>query len=280
MRLPLRTGPDASEPQYVFARHSRRAGGLVLALDLAPNRRCNWACDYCDVPGLEHGEGPALDLPRLGAELERALERVTEPEFGPGRVAEAAGLAAVLIEGQGEPTHCFDFEGAVGTLAEVLTRRGLAGRLRPVLLTNGERLSERKVREGLATLGKLQGTVWFKLDSATREGLQGINHTDLILRHVRNNLRVAAETLPTWLQTCVFERGGKPSLDEAERQALVGMVRSQLAAKVALRGVQLYSPHRPIADARGAGITAPKGGWVEGLAAELRAVPIEVQVCL
>ncbi|QDU65940.1 radical SAM protein [Engelhardtia mirabilis] len=272
MRLPL-ASDGGSEPLYVYAAPSRRAGGVVLGIDLS-QARCNWACTYCDVEGLSKGEGPEIDLERLRAEFDAALNRVTQLDGGPATLEELAG---VHFSGNGEPTQSFQFPDAVEVVTDVLAARGLQGAVRPVLLTNGSKCSDRRVRIGLARLAEFGGHTWLKLDSATREGQRSICDSDLILRHVRNYLKVAAETMPTWLQTCVFERGGAPSLDEAEREAYVAFVRNLVISRVPLAGVQMVAPDRPVAGAGAGTITAPERGWVEALAEQLRAqLPVEL----
>jgi wyosine [tRNA(Phe)-imidazoG37] synthetase (radical SAM superfamily) len=267
MRLPL-TSEGSPEPRYLSARHSRRAGGPVLEVDLSPEGGCNWTCVYCDTVRAR-AEGPDIDQERLAAELNAALDRAAEPDFAPG-----APLAGILVSGRGEPTHVFDLPPSMRTVAEVLGARGLVGGLPVRLASNGERMSEKRSRAALATLAELGGSVWYKLDTATREGLRELNGTDLILRQMRNNLKVAAEAVPTTLATCVFERGGAPSLDEAGREAYVALVRSQLAARVPIQGVHLYSPYRPHGTA-----AEPDPGWVEAFATELREhLPVEVHL--
>jgi hypothetical protein len=268
MRIPLASDSRPDEPTYVSARHSRRAGGPCLDVDLTPQGGCNWACVYCDTVASD-SEAPDIDLERLRSELAYALERASQPDFADGQ-----GLRALLISGSGEPTHCFDLAPAMEAIAGVLGAAGDAGSLRIALATNGERISERRSRAALATLAELGGEVWYKLDTATRDGLKGLNRASTILRHVRNNLKVAAEAVPTWLATSVFEYGGAPSLDEAGRRDYHGLVASQLAAKVPLAGIQLYAPHRPVE-----GITAPDRAWVEDFAEQLRALlPVELHL--
>ena len=274
MRIPL--GSDgAPEHSHVYAARSRRAGGVVLGIDLS-QARCNWACSYCDVPALEKGEGPEFDVEQLRTEFDAALNQVISVDGGPAALDQLAG---VHFSGSGEPTQNYQFPDAVQAVTEVLEARGLKGVVRPVLLTNGSKCSDRRVRIGLTRLAEFDGHTWLKLDSATREGQKSICDSDLILRHVRNYLKVAAEAMPTWLQTCVFQRGGAPSLDEAEREAFVVFVRNQLVSRVPLAGIQLYAPDRPIAGPGAGDITAPDVAWVEQLAEQLRdLLPVELYV--
>lgn len=270
MRLPLTLG-GGETPLHVYAARSRRSGGVVLGIDLS-QARCNWRCVYCEVDGLERGEGPELDVDRVRSEFAAALDAVPSLEGGP---ASAAELAAVHFSGSGEPTQNYQFPDVVEAVTSVIDERGLKGALNPVLVTNGAKLSDRRVRVGLQRLADFGATAWVKLDSATREGQKDLCDSDLILRHVRNYLKVATEHMPTTLQTCVFQRGGEPSLDAAEREAFVGFIRNQLAARLSIKGVQLYAPDR--AARTGEAIGPPDAAWVEELATSLREMlPVDV----
>lgn len=274
MRLPLPV-VDSDATRLVYAATSRRAAGTVLGIDLSQTR-CNWSCVYCDVEGLTRGEGPELSIDLLRAQLEAALDAPPEVDGAP---ADPRALAGVLFSGSGEPTASFQFPDAVEAVTDVLAARGLAGVVRPILLTNGAKLSDRRVRAGLERLSAFEGSAWVKLDSATRDGQRALNDSDQIGRLVRNSIKVAAEALPTWLQTCVFQRDGAPSLDAAERAAYVGFVRNLTTSRVPLAGIQLYSPNRPVAGPHAGAIAAPDAAWVEAFANELRSLlPVDVFV--
>jgi wyosine [tRNA(Phe)-imidazoG37] synthetase (radical SAM superfamily) len=51
--------------QYIYPVWSRRAEGLSIGINLHPNHCCNWHCIYCQVPGLQRGPSPEIDMARL-----------------------------------------------------------------------------------------------------------------------------------------------------------------------------------------------------------------------
>ena len=84
----------------------------------------------------------------------------------------------------------------------------LPNKLKLVLITNGSLIDRPGVQAGLSAMAQINGEVWFKLDSVTREGRQRINNTRMSLMRMRENLRLATILCPTWLQTCVFQIDG------------------------------------------------------------------------
>jgi wyosine [tRNA(Phe)-imidazoG37] synthetase (radical SAM superfamily) len=151
------------------------------------------------------------------------------------------------------------------------------GKIKLVLITNGSLIHRPAVRQGLRAMAALNGEVWFKLDSATPEGMRRINGTRQSLQRVRDNLRLAAGLCPTWLQTCVFAVDGK-TLSSVERHAYLDFVRSALGEGVTLRGVLLYGLARtPMGDESARLSEAPKG-WMVDFAAEIEALGLPVKL--
>ncbi len=268
MRIPLPLISSDQPYEYVYATRSRRTGGLSLGLDLTPNSACNYACVYCRVEGLSRGEGPELDIVQLTAELARGFAW-SEAPIGDG-VEPDDRVASVGISGRGEPTNVFHFREAMEALGEAWRSSAPTAGTRLVLLTNGSRLNDKKVRAGLAVLSDLGGEIWFKLDSATREGQKRINGTDLLLRQMRNNLRLASETATTWIQTCLFTLEGAAP-DQAEQDAYISFLDNQVKAGLKLAGVQLHGLDDPSAQPNGAAIgradQAVFDAWGERIAA-------------
>jgi hypothetical protein len=77
-----------------------------------------------------------------------------------------------------------------------------------VLITNGSLVHQQKVRLGLKILHEYGGEVWFKFDSATKEGRSLINETGQSLNSSLENLRLAAKTCRTKIQTCLVDYDG------------------------------------------------------------------------
>ena len=123
----------------------------------------------------------------------------------------------------------------------------------------------------------LNGEVWFKLDSATREGLRNINHAELSPERVFDNLQSAASLCATWLQTCMFAiDGAAPS--ELEQQAYLDSVRRSASAGVPVQGVLLYGLARPSQQPEAPHLSALPADWLEAFAEKIRAAGLAVKV--
>jgi len=267
MRLDPLLGPDGSPLSHVHAVRSRRLEGVALELDLSPAGVCNWRCSYCAVADLSEGAAPDFELELVTSELEAGRAAL--------RAAHGAEPLALLISGSGEPTTLFEFHLAV--------ERALAATegLKPVLVSNGSQLNKPKVRGALEAIAAAGGELWAKLDSATREGHEAVNHSGMILRQVRENLRVGAKLCPTWVQTTLFvgagEHGGVLA-SEAERDAWLSMLKNQVAARIPLAGVQLVALDRDSAQADAAALAAPERAAMDALADEVTALGLECRV--
>jgi wyosine [tRNA(Phe)-imidazoG37] synthetase (radical SAM superfamily) len=150
----------------------------------------------------------------------------------------------IAISGNGEPTGATEFEQVVETIETVAGRFGLPGRIGFVLITNGSGVERPAVRQGLTRWAALGGEVWFKLDSATGEGIRRINGVHLSPNTVRRRITVCARLCPTWLQTCMFALDGAPP-SAAEQDAYLAFVSGLVCDGVPLRGVLLYGLARP-----------------------------------
>lgn len=54
---------------------------MSIGINLNPNNACNWACVYCQVPGLTRGGRRPGALELLESELRTFLREVTEGDF-------------------------------------------------------------------------------------------------------------------------------------------------------------------------------------------------------
>jgi wyosine [tRNA(Phe)-imidazoG37] synthetase (radical SAM superfamily) len=269
---------DAAGMTYVYAVASRRSGGVSIGVNLNTNNACNWRCIYCQVPGLVYGRAPRLDLDLLERELLTLLAEVQTPSWLARHAPEGfRRLADVAFSGNGEPTMSGQFAGAVRVAVRALERFGLMGRVGLVLITNGSLVHRPLVREGLALLAKHAGEAWFKLDSATGEGLAGLNSWKGGLPRHLENLRRCAAIVPTWIQTIVFQRSGTPP-SEHEQQAYLDCLRELVEADVPLRGVRLYGLARPSHQPEAPELAPLPAGWLEEFGRRIEAVGLPVQV--
>ncbi|WP_028450706.1 radical SAM protein [Chitinibacter tainanensis] len=267
---------DIAGMRYVYPVVSRRAGGVSIGINLNPNNACNWACVYCQVPDLQRGPAPAIDLGMLEAELTALLDEVVHGDFMQSAVpAEARRLNDIAFSGNGEPTTAAEFLSVMELVAKV--RAQFALDIKTVLITNGSQLDKAAVQAGIARMGQLQGEVWFKLDRAPEDGFAFVNQINLRASQVERRLRAAAALCPTWIQTCMFALDGQlPS--EVELAAYLAFLQRQLAAGVPLAGVLLYGLARPSLQPAAPRLSAAPADWMQDLATRIEALGLPVKL--
>lgn len=269
---------DSAALTYVYPVVSRRARGVSVGINLNPDNTCNFRCIYCQVPGLVAGNGPSIDLPLLERELRGQLAEILHGNFMQERVPEGSRrLNDVAFSGNGEPTTSPDFAGAVDTVLGVMRDAGILGHVKLVLITNGSRTDRADVEPALRQFGANGGEVWFKLDAATQHGAALVNssHAPLDARLAR--LRRVATVCPTWLQTCFFKLDdAEPSADEVA--AYVNLVRQLVHDGVPLAGVLLYGLARQSYQPEAPRLSKLPPEWFDALAAQLRAMGVNVSV--
>ncbi len=265
---------------YVYPVLSRRAHGLSIGINLNPNKACNWRCVYCQVPGLVAGNAPAIDLALLERELGGFLEEVVQGDWMRANLPEGAReLKDLALSGDGESTSAAEFPEVVELVARLFARFALAGRVPLTLITNGSLLQQERVQRGIAGIARLSGRVWFKLDSATDEGMRALNSSALGIAKQRANLVRCASLAPTWIQTMALaRRGAAPSA--AERAAYLELVRGLVAERVPLRGVLLYGYARPSHQPEAGELSALPPAWMQGFAADIHAAGLPVELSL
>jgi wyosine [tRNA(Phe)-imidazoG37] synthetase (radical SAM superfamily) len=259
--------------KYVYPVVSRRAGGVSVGINLNVNNACNWACVYCQVPNLIRGGPPPVDLDRLESELRDFLRSVTEGDFLVKQVPpEARRLMDLAFSGNGEPTSAPEFADAIERVGRVMREFKLPESVKLRLITNGSLLFRPVVRQGIATIGALNGEVWFKLDQATESGMERINGVRLTPEKVRESLLVCAELAPTWVQTCYFAMDGQET-DEAGRTAYLDLIAS---VRGKIKGVHLYGLARPSLQAEASRLSNLKEGDFLRFAQSISALGVEV----
>lgn len=272
---------DSAGMVYVYPVVSRRAGGISVGINLNPNNACNWRCIYCQVPGLKRGTAPKIDLIKLESELRTFLHELLHGDFMQRHVpVEARRINDIALSGNGEPTSAKEFEHVIQLIEQVKHDfADLPDNLKLVLITNGSLINRSYVQAGLARMAKLNGEIWFKLDSATRDGRQYINHTQTSLRQVRENLKLAASLCHTWLQTCVFQINGEPPT-EKEIHAYLEFVDSLLQQGVPLKGVLLYGIARPSMQPEALQLTKISETWTLKFSNKIKALGLATKISL
>ena len=278
---------DSAGLTYVYPVLSRRAGGVSLGINLNPNKACNWRCVYCQVPGLVFGNAPKIDIARLEDELEAMLAALLEGDYMQRCVPEAARvLKDVAFSGDGEPTSSLQFAEIVEGVGLVLQRRGLVGKVELVLITNGSLVHRGHVLRGIDRMRELGGVVWFKVDSATDEGLLRINDSKIGVARARENLEIAARLCPTWIQTMMLararegdaERRGFLPPSDSEVKAYLDFVRGVVRDRVPVRGVLLYGLARESHQPEAIEIAALPREWLEGFAEAIEKAGLAVKL--
>ena len=269
---------DVAGYTYVYPVYSRRARGLSIGINLNPNNACNWRCIYCQVPNLVRGSAPPINLLQLEKELRALVHEVSQPGFLEQKLPSGSQrINDIAISGNGEPTSAKEFADVITLIAKVMADSQLLGKIKLVLITNGSLIHRATVKKGLQRMAEINGEVWFKLDSATKNGMRKINNSALSIAKVYANLRTSAMLCPTWLQTCVFETEvGLPVKEE--RAAYLSFIDRALSEKIALKGVHIYGLARPSLQPEAAALRAASASWLSQLAQAIEGRGLAVTV--
>ncbi|MBA2483268.1 MAG: radical SAM protein [Nitrosomonas sp.] len=270
---------DSAGMVYVYPVVSRRAGGVSVGINLNPNNACNWRCIYCQVPNLKRGTAPKIDLNKLELELHTFLHELIHGDFMQQHVPiEARRINDIALSGNGEPTSAKEFDQVISLIEKVeKIFTDLPADLKLILITNGSLIHRSYVQKGLAHMSKLNGEVWFKFDRATQEGRQRINNTQMSLRQVRKNIKIAASLCPIWLQTCIFQINNEPPTD-AETLAYLNFVDSLLQGGVLLQGVLLYGIARPSMQPEASQLLKISDQWLVDFSEKIKTLGLPVKI--
>lgn len=263
---------------YVYPVISRRAGGVSIGINLNPNNACNWRCVYCQVPDLTRGTAPPVDLNLLAQELRSFLHDVLHGDFMQRLVPEGMRrINDIALSGNGEPTSSAEFAAVITLIGTLRTAVNLPASVKTVLITNGSLMHREVVQNGLRSMAKINGEVWFKLDRASADGMARVNDTHATMHSVRAHLISAISLCPTWLQTCWFAVDGvAPSVqDEDDYLAFLAEL---LRDGHHPQGVLLYGLARPSMQAEAVRLSALPKEKLAAFAAKIRTQGLTVQV--
>jgi wyosine [tRNA(Phe)-imidazoG37] synthetase (radical SAM superfamily) len=266
---------DSAGMKYVYPVISRRAGGVSIGINLNVNNACNWACIYCQVPGLKRGGPPAIDLAHLAGELRDFLRGAVSGDFL-ARYAPAGfrQLVDVAFSGNGEPTSAREFPEAVEIAGRLIEEFGLTGRVKLRVISNGSLLHQARVQRGIARVGELGGEIWFKIDRGTADEILRINAAHTTPEKIRKAVSTCAKLAPVWIQTCLFAIDGIPIAEE-EFTAYLELVAS---IKERIEGIHLYGLARPSQQAKATKLSALSAESLSPLAGRVAALGIRVTV--
>lgn len=262
---------------YVYPVVSRRAGGVSVGINLNPNNACNWRCIYCQVPNLERGSAPKIDLVKLETELRDFLHELVNGNFMQEQVPpEARIIHDIALSGNGEPTSAKEFEQVITLIGQVKNDFVLPENLKLVLITNGSLINRPSVQAGLERMAALNGEIWFKFDRALSEERLRVNSSQINLKQIHKHIALAASYCPTWLQTCVFKtNGAAPS--EQETTAYLKFIHNLKQENIPLRGVLLYGLARPSMQPEANTLSQVSEEWMESFSSKIRALDLQVK---
>jgi wyosine [tRNA(Phe)-imidazoG37] synthetase (radical SAM superfamily) len=264
--------------RYVYPVVSRRAGGVSVGINLNTDNACNWRCIYCQVPELKCGSAPQVDLALLEQELRGFLHELLHGDFMQRRVPEGARrINDIALSGNGEPTSAKEFEQVITLIGKLRQELALPPHIKLVLITNGSLMHRKNVQQGLRKMAQLNGEVWFKVDRASKAGMQRINNTRTSLVKVRENLATSIALCPTWLQTCWFMLEGEPPGKQDEDDYL-NFLATMLHGNIKPEGVLLYSLARPTLQPEAPKLAALSEQQLEAFATRIRALGVETKV--
>jgi wyosine [tRNA(Phe)-imidazoG37] synthetase (radical SAM superfamily) len=228
--------------KYVYPVISRRAGGVSIGINLNVNNACNWACIYCQVPGLKRGGPPPIDLAQLEAELHDFLHAAVSGDFLEKNAPSGfRQLVDIAFSGNGEPTSAREFSEAVEIAGRQLNEFGLLGLVKLRVISNGSLMRQSRVQQGIARIGEMGGEIWFKIDRGTSDGILRVNGAQTTPDKIRKAVSTCSKLSPTWIQTCLFSIDNKP-IEPAEFDAYLELIAS---IKKQIEGVHLYGLARP-----------------------------------
>jgi wyosine [tRNA(Phe)-imidazoG37] synthetase (radical SAM superfamily) len=270
---------DKAGLTYIYPVLSRRSGGLSIGVNLNINNACNWRCIYCQVPNLIRGSAPSVDIDKLAKELRHFLGDVIHGDFyDREEVAdEFRVIKDIAISGNGEPTTANEFDQVINLIELVLKEYGLLGSIKCVLITNGSLVNKNSVLKGIEKLAKMNGEVWFKIDSATPTGIATINQVRGSNTSSLKRLKIVADLCPTLIQTCVFSYKGSPP-DESEVNAYLHLLKATISRGIPIKGVLLYGIERESLQPEAKIIKKLPEPWLQEYAEKIKELSIDVTV--
>ena len=233
--------------RFVYVVVSPRARGLSIGVNMNPDKRCNFDCGYCEVNRTMLPHDSSLDLDVMAAELQQSLALAhsnTLRDLPCYRTtpAELLVLRHVALSGDGEPTLCPNFVGALQTVIHVRAL-GRFPFFKLVLITNATGLHLPEIQDGLSFFTR-DDEIWAKLDGGTQAYLDKVNHPDCPLDKILANILLVGRQRPVVIQSLFpLLNGQAPPAGEIEQYAQRLRELRNEGAQIPL--VQIYSATRP-----------------------------------
>jgi wyosine [tRNA(Phe)-imidazoG37] synthetase (radical SAM superfamily) len=272
----LRQVAEQQDWRYIYPVWSRRAQGLSIGINLHPNHCCNWHCIYCQVPGLQRGASPEIDMPRLQDELTACLDWLTE-HLPAASLTMSDYVQDIAFAGDGEPTTSPQFSAALSCVQQLLSQKPETDRpARVRLITNGSQMHLATTQQAMHVLQQMEGEVWFKLDAGNDAEMLTVNDARLPLSLHLQRLKACSQLCPTWVQTAVMQRRVENKL--VTTPSLDGYIEALQPFKESIAGILLYGIARASQQDTQASIQAPDLSLLEQYAAALQAHGFNVRV--
>lgn len=235
--------------RFIYVTMSPRARGLSVGVNLSPDKRCNFACVYCDVDRAQPGESARIDLEVLARELGAVLALAREGKLRARPAyqhipAELCQVQEVALGGEGEPTLSPQFAEAMQILVHT---RAVSPPpfFKLVLMTNASSLDTPAVKEGLHHL-TFRDEVWVKLDAGTQSQMNIINRTNLTLKKILANIQRLGCQRPIVIQS-LFPCFQGQGLSSVELEQYICRLSELKSAGAQITLVQVYSAQQPTA---------------------------------
>lgn len=249
------SGPTFGRPReflgnrFVYVLVSSRARGLSITVNMNPDKRCKFGCEYCEVDRTVPALEKSLDVEVMAEELQRTLRLAGSGElrdihYRQDTPDDLLELRHVALSGDGEPTVCPNFLDAVRAVVHVRAL-GRFPFFKIVLITNAARLDSPEVQDGLK-LFTPQDEIWAKLDAGTQGYMDKVNRPACSLEKILSNILFVARQRPVIIQSLFpLLNHEEPPTEEIEQYAQRLKDLKLAGAQIPL--VQIYSATRPAA---------------------------------
>ncbi|MGB4498085.1 MAG: radical SAM protein [Methylococcaceae bacterium] len=262
---------------YIYPVISRRAGGLSIGINFNTNNACNWRCIYCQVPDLKLGAAPEIDLDLLAKELRLFLDDVLHGDFYERMEVpiEQRVIKDIAMAGNGEPTSLANFDQAIQIIGDIATENGIFPESHFVLITNGSLIHRETVQKGLKILADFGGEIWFKMDSATKEGRAFVNNSAQTNDAVLKAITIASGICETKIQICLVDYQPRGFL-ESEREGFLTFL-ADIRSKTDIQNVTIYTLARPSHQPEAIDLKPMALGIMQNFAVEIRQLGFNAQ---
>jgi wyosine [tRNA(Phe)-imidazoG37] synthetase (radical SAM superfamily) len=235
--------------RFVYVVISSRARGLSIGVNMNPDKRCKFGCEYCEVDRTAPNLEKSLDVDVMAHELQRTLWLASSGElrnihYQNSIPAELLELRHVALSGDGEPTICPNFLEAVRAVLHVRAL-GRFPFFKIVLMTNAAQLDSREIQDVLKLFTQ-QDEIWAKLDAGTQGYMNKVNRPTCSIEKILANILLVARQRPVIIQSLFpLLNGEEPPVEEIEEYAQRLEELKRAGAQIKL--VQIYSATRPAA---------------------------------